>query len=59
MVPYCTILYNKNYTPVPLHQNQSLRFWRTKFSYYDYGAEFNIYSRRNIYTFVYKTVWLI
>ena len=37
----------------------NLRFGRTKFSCYDYGAEFIIYRRRNIYTFVYKTVWLI
>ena len=37
----------------------NLRFGRTKFSFYDYGAEFGIYRRRNIYTFVYKTVWLI
>ena len=37
----------------------NVRFGRTKFSCYDYWAEFNIYRRRNIYTFVYKTVWLI
>ena len=37
----------------------NLRFERTRFSYNDYGAEFSICRRRNIYTFVYKTVWLI
>ena len=37
----------------------NVRFGRTKCSCYDYCAEFNIYRRRNIYTFVYKTVWLI
>ena len=37
----------------------NLRFGRTKFSCYDYGAAFSIFMRRNIYTFVYKTVWLI
>ena len=35
------------------------RFGRTKFSSYDFGAEFSIYRKRNIYTFVYNTVWLI
>ena len=37
----------------------NLIFGRTKFSCYDYGAEFSIDRRRNIYTFDYKTVWLI
>ena len=35
------------------------RFGRTKFSSYDFEAEFSIYRKRNIYTFVYKPVWLI
>ena len=37
----------------------NLRFGRTKFSCYDHGAEFSFDMRRNIYTFDYKTVWLI
>ena len=35
------------------------QIWETKFSSYDFGAEFSIYRKRNIYIFVYKTVWLI
>ena len=42
----------------PEKKSLNHRFLRTKFSSYDFGAEFSIY-RGKIYTIDYKTVWLI